>query len=117
MDIFELDQIATQRHRLGDAYLEFLRTASLSAGLYALSAGAIDRQVPHTEDEVYYVLRGRGAIQVGEESQAVKAGMLVFVPAHVVHRFHSIEEDLTLLVLFAPAEYTRVIQKNVEPDK
>jgi quercetin dioxygenase-like cupin family protein len=34
----------------------------------------------------------------------VSAGSLVYVPAQVEHRFYSIEEELTVLVFFAPAE-------------
>lgn len=30
--------------------------------------------------------------------------MIVYVPANVDHRFHNVEETLTTLVLFAPAE-------------
>ena len=33
----------------------------------------------------------------------VSQGDTVFVAAQVEHRFHSITEDLTLLVVFAPA--------------
>jgi hypothetical protein len=31
---------------------------------------------------------------------------MVYVPARVIHRFHTITEALTILVFFAPAEYT-----------
>ena len=41
-------------------YREFLRVPDLSAGLYVLEAGATDPQSPHTEDELYYVVAGRG---------------------------------------------------------
>ncbi|HEX9132852.1 MAG TPA: hypothetical protein VF844_11230 [Ktedonobacteraceae bacterium] len=34
------------------------------------------------------------------------AGTLVYVKANVEHRFHTITEDLRVLVFFAPAEYT-----------
>jgi quercetin dioxygenase-like cupin family protein len=44
---------------------------------------------------------------VGGEERPVQAGSAVFVAAEVEHRFHSIEEDLVLLVVFAPAEYTQ----------
>jgi hypothetical protein len=33
-------------------------------------------------------------------------GSVVYVAKTVEHKFHSIEEDLTLLVFFAPAEYS-----------
>jgi quercetin dioxygenase-like cupin family protein len=41
---------------------------------------------------------------VGEETQPVQPGSLVFVAAHVPHKFHDITEDLKLLVFFAPPE-------------
>jgi mannose-6-phosphate isomerase-like protein (cupin superfamily) len=66
----------------------------------------VDLQSPHTEDEVYYVVSGRAQITVAKENQAVQAGSIVYVAKNVEHRFHSIEEDLTVLVFFAPAEYS-----------
>jgi mannose-6-phosphate isomerase-like protein (cupin superfamily) len=106
MDAFELKQLLDQRERAQRAYLEFLRVPSLSAGLYVLPAGGTDPQQPHTEDEVYFIASGRGAIQVAGESRDVMAGSVVFVKAGDEHRFHSIAEDLVILVFFAPAEYT-----------
>ena len=75
-----------------------------------LAAGAVDAQEPHTEDEVYYIARGRGSIQVEHESRPVEAGSIVFVQANVEHRFHTITEDMSIIVFFSPAEYT-----NAEP--
>ena len=49
---------------------------------------------------------GRGMIRVGEEDREVTAGSIVFVEAGVDHRFHSVTEDMSILVFFAPAEYT-----------
>jgi mannose-6-phosphate isomerase-like protein (cupin superfamily) len=107
MEAFELAQLAAERKEKGDLYHEFLRVPALSMGLYELAAGSTDPQSPHTEDEVYYVARGRGFIRVGEEDRAVEAGSIVYVKANVEHRFHSISEDLSVLVFFAPAEYTQ----------
>lgn len=106
MQIFSLADIAEQG-RSERPYTEFLRVPAMSAGVYVLPAGAADPQQPHTEDELYIVLRGRARIQVAEEDAEVGPGVAVFVPANVVHRFHSIEEDLSVLVLFAPAEYSQ----------
>ena len=71
MDAFELAQLVTECSQSGSQYLEFIRKPSLSVGLYMLSAGAIDQQEPHTEDEVYYVVSGRASIQVDKESRPV----------------------------------------------
>jgi quercetin dioxygenase-like cupin family protein len=107
MEAFDLTRLLSGHDLSEEPYLEFLRVPSLSVGLYVLPAGATDPQQPHTEDEVYHVVSGRGRIQVGAEDRAVEAGTVVFVEAGVDHRFHAIAEDLTVLVFFAPAEGSR----------
>ena len=106
MDAYELADLAQQRARLDKLYLEFLRVPDLSMGLYQLPAGGTDPQSPHTEDEVYYVVSGKAQIMVADEDRDVQAGSVVYVAKNVEHRFHSIEEELTVLVFFAPAEYS-----------
>jgi mannose-6-phosphate isomerase-like protein (cupin superfamily) len=103
---YELDQLIQQRHDSNKLYLEFLKVPDLSMGVYVLPAGGTDPQSPHTEDEVYYVVSGRAMIRVADEDRAVQAGSIVYVAKNVEHRFHSIEEELTILVFFAPAEYS-----------
>ena len=87
-------------------YLEFLRRDSLSLGVYTLPVGGVDLQKPHAEDEAYYVLGGHASITVGDEARSVGPGDLIFVAKDLVHRFHTITSDLSLLVFFAPAEGT-----------
>jgi mannose-6-phosphate isomerase-like protein (cupin superfamily) len=76
-------------------------------GLYRLPAGGTDPQLPHTEDEVYYVVSGVAQINVAGEDRPVQAGSIVYVAANAPHKFHSIEQDLDVLVFFAPAEYAK----------
>ncbi len=102
-EAFTLLQVIEQRRRSGKSWLEFLRVPALSMGIYSLPAGAEDPQSPHTEDEVYYVVSGRAMLRVGSEDRVAEPGSILFVAANVTHRFHSIEEDLTSLVFFAPA--------------
>ena len=106
MGTSELPELSTRRAASGRLYLEFLRTGSMSLGLYTLPTGGEDPQSPHGEDEVYVVTAGRARLRVGEEDVAVEPGSIVFVPALVPHRFHSIESELSALVFFAPAEGT-----------
>jgi mannose-6-phosphate isomerase-like protein (cupin superfamily) len=101
---FTLAQVLEQHQTDGRAYCEFLRVPTLSMGIYKLPAGGTDRQHPHNEDEVYFVLEGQARFQMGEEDIAVESGHLLFVPAGVPHRFHDVASDLALLVFFAPAE-------------
>jgi mannose-6-phosphate isomerase-like protein (cupin superfamily) len=98
--------------RAADGYAgEVLRSDLLSVGLYLLQAGATDDQSPHNEDEVYYAISGRAKLRVGEQDHAVQPGTLLFVPALAVHLFHDIEEELVLVVFWAPPE------KSVQPKR
>jgi mannose-6-phosphate isomerase-like protein (cupin superfamily) len=107
MDAWELTDLIARRAAGGRPYLEFLTVPDLSAGLYVLAAGEEDRQSPHGEDEMYYAVSGRGRIRVADDDRVVEPGTVVFVAAAVPHRFHDITEDLTLLVMFGPAEGSR----------
>ena len=103
MDVFEMSDLLSQRAALGQLYLEFFAAPTMSIGVYELAAGSVDPQQPHTEDEVYYVVGGRGQVQIGDDDREICPGSVIFVGAGVGHRFHTILEDLKLLVVFAPA--------------
>ena len=104
MRSFQLSRLLDEAQHSGRAWLEFLREPSLSLGVYHLKAGEVDRQQPHTEDEVYYVVSGRCRFRAGDEEQEVGPGTVLFVGRLVEHRFFDITEDLTVLVMFAPPE-------------
>jgi mannose-6-phosphate isomerase-like protein (cupin superfamily) len=106
MQAYELAQLISQRADANKLYLEFLKVPDLSMGLYVLPAGSVDPQSPHTEDEVYYVVSGKAQILVADENREVQAGSIVYVAKNVAHRFHSIEKELTVVVFFAPTEYS-----------
>jgi mannose-6-phosphate isomerase-like protein (cupin superfamily) len=95
-----LDELRANRERSGKEHLPFFEVPSMRMGVYALAAGADDTQSPHEEDEVYYAVRGRAVLQVDSKDYPVEAGSLVFVAAHAVHKFHSIQEPLETLVIF-----------------
>jgi mannose-6-phosphate isomerase-like protein (cupin superfamily) len=100
----DLGRLAATHRRSPRRYLEALRTGGLSAGLYRVARDGEGDQRPHGEEEAYLVLEGRGRFRMGDEDFAVEPGHLFTVPARVEHRFHSITEDLLLLVFFAPPE-------------
>lgn len=101
---FHIDDLARERAAKGKLYLEFLRVPAMSAGIYVLVAGATDPQTLHHEDEMYYIVRGRAHMQIGSEHAEVRAGSVIFVEAEVEHRFYDVQEELQVLVFFAPAE-------------
>lgn len=103
-EVFDLDNLLARRDQGGRSYLEFLRVPAMSAGIYILPAGGTDLQRPHEQDEIYYVLSGRAKLRLANQEKPVAEGNVIFVEAKLDHRFFEIEEELVLLVVFAPAE-------------
>jgi mannose-6-phosphate isomerase-like protein (cupin superfamily) len=101
---YHIEGLGQQHTGQGKPFLEFLRVPAMSAGIYVLPKGSKDSQKPHDEDEIYYVIRGHARMQIGDESSEVRPGSLIFVEAGAKHRFYEIDEDLEVLVVFAPAE-------------
>ena len=91
----------------GVYWLEHLRVSDLSVGTYSIAAGADDDQEPHTEDEIYVVMAGQATLEAIGQPASVGPGSVIYVPAGEPHRFTKITSDLAVLVLFAPAEYSR----------
>jgi mannose-6-phosphate isomerase-like protein (cupin superfamily) len=99
-DLDELDKLAEQ----AQPYREFLRRRGMSLGIYVLPVGGTDRQRPHASDEVYVVLRGRGALEVQGREHEVSQGSVISVDHGEEHRFVNITDDLHVLVIFAPPD-------------
>lgn len=85
-------------------WVEHLRVPAMSVGTYSIRAGGVDDQTPHGEDEIYVVVSGRASFESGGQRVDVGPGSTLFVPALEEHRFLDVTEDLTLIVVFAPAE-------------
>ena len=104
MDAFDVDELVARLDTSNHDYAEFFRASSgtLSMTIAFWPAGGEDPQEPHAEDEVYYVASGRGKIRVADEDRDVQAGTVVYVAAGAGHSFHSIEEDLAVVVFWSP---------------
>lgn len=101
VEVFAISELLDQQAASGKPWLPFLKVPSLYCGMYVLKAGADDPQNPHQDDEVYYIESGRGKIRVNGEDHEAAPGGIIFVKAGAAHKFHSIEEDLKLLVFFS----------------
>ena len=98
----EQDQI-----RGSEPWVEFQRADHISTGLYVLAAGEHDEQEPHTEDEIYVCVGGRARFVTPSGECEVASGTVIFVPALEEHRFVDVAEQLSLVVVFGPAEGSR----------
>jgi mannose-6-phosphate isomerase-like protein (cupin superfamily) len=59
-----------------------------------------DTQTPHTQDEVYFVVSGTGTFRRGEDVVTFAPGDMLFVPAHVPHKFETMSDDFLTWVAF-----------------
>src|SRR5918998_4988887 len=82
----------------GARFAEVLEHGSLVVELYA--PRGTDPQTPHTRDEVYVIVQGSGEFLNDGERQRFGPGDLLFVPAHVPHRFERFTDDLAMWVIF-----------------
>lgn len=82
----------------GERVVSLLRHGSLEIELYA--PRGVDPQTPHTRDEVYVVVRGRGAFVNGTSREPFGPGDVLFVPAGRPHRFEDFTDDLAVWVIF-----------------
>jgi mannose-6-phosphate isomerase-like protein (cupin superfamily) len=90
--IASLPEHAAQRFR------EVFRHGTLQVEIYAPRGR--DEQTPHTRDEVYVVIRGRGMYTSDAGRTPFGPGDFLFAPAGVEHRFEDFSNDLAVWVLF-----------------
>jgi mannose-6-phosphate isomerase-like protein (cupin superfamily) len=60
----------------------------------------VDRQQPHSRDEVYVIARGKGEFVQGDQRVKFTAGDFLFAPAGVPHRFEKFSKDFATWVMF-----------------
>ena len=82
----------------GERFAKVLEHGSLVVEIYAPRGS--DPQQPHTRDELYVVVEGRGEFACGAERHAFAPGDVLFVPAGVEHRFENFTDDLVVWVVF-----------------
>lgn len=95
--------VARVKERLdaGVGGYEIVHTSQgLEIGVYVLVAPEPDRQQPHADDELYFVLEGGGVLEIEGRPVPLEQGQAVFVPAGADHRFTAYEH-LSVLVVFA----------------
>jgi mannose-6-phosphate isomerase-like protein (cupin superfamily) len=60
----------------------------------------VDRQKPHTRDEIYVVISGTGYFVNGSDRHPFEPGEVLFAPAGVEHRFEEFTKDFSTWVFF-----------------
>jgi mannose-6-phosphate isomerase-like protein (cupin superfamily) len=82
----------------GCEFVELFRHGALAVEFY--KPQRVDRQKPHSRDEVYVVVSGSGYFVVGGERRPFQAGEVLFAAAGVEHRFEAFTDDFATWVFF-----------------
>jgi len=85
----------------GKSYFHtFINKNNLAAGILRLEPGQEDTQAPHESDEIYYIVRGDGFLNIGGKDYTMSEGMSYFVAKDIEHRFHGNTEELVVVYFF-----------------
>ncbi|HMK32712.1 MAG TPA: cupin domain-containing protein [Nitrosopumilaceae archaeon] len=86
----------------GNSYFHtFINRDNLAAGILRLGPGEEDTQTPHDSDEIYYVIRGDGFLNIDGKDYSISEGMSYFVEKNLEHRFHGNKKELVVMYFFA----------------
>lgn len=96
--LHQLPGAATARYPQGAPFVQMLRHGSMTVELYRPQGQ--DLQTPHTQDELYVVVAGRGEFFCDGQTCEFGPGDCLFVPAGVEHRFSRFTEDFITWVIF-----------------
>lgn len=90
--------LATLAEQPGREFVSLFKHGSLEVEIY--QPKVVDKQKPHTRDEIYVVISGTGMFVNGDARLPFEPGEVLFVPAGVVHRFEDFTEDFATWVFF-----------------
>ncbi len=82
----------------GSEFITLFLHGSLQVEVY--KPKGVDRQQPHSRDEIYVIISGSGSFVLGSERQLFTAGEVLFVPAGIEHRFEEFTDDFATWVFF-----------------
>ncbi len=84
----------------------------LAAGLSIIPPHSRTDHISHIEGEMFYICEGCGKINVGEETQKVSPGTVVWVPPYIKHQLSNDSESAlkALWVLCPPGREENIIR-------
>lgn len=85
--------------KAGQRYVTIFRHGKLELEFY--QPLKTDPQLPHTRDEVYFVISGSGWFGRAGERQRFAPGEVLYVPAGVPHRFEEFTDDFATWAIFS----------------
>ncbi len=75
------------------AYLNCMKRMSFIVKHALQGRKAADLHSHHNHEQLYYILKGKGTVLVGDERQEVKEGDTVYLPSDIPHQIANRNED------------------------
>jgi mannose-6-phosphate isomerase-like protein (cupin superfamily) len=97
---FDINQYLKEIAKSDSYFHTFINKENLAAGILRLAPGEKDTQAPHGSDEIYYVIRGDGFLNIDGEDYAISDGLSYFVAKNLEHKFHGNKKELVVLYFF-----------------
>jgi mannose-6-phosphate isomerase-like protein (cupin superfamily) len=86
---------------LDSYFLDIMHTNSFDVGILRLNPGQKDTQGPHSVDELYFVVKGEGSINIQGKDQEIRKGSCIFIPSKTKHYFNGNKDQLIVLYIFS----------------
>jgi mannose-6-phosphate isomerase-like protein (cupin superfamily) len=98
--IFDIDNFLSNFPK-SRYFVDVMDTPTMEVGIINLKKDQEDTQQPHTSDEIYYVISGRGTIEIDGIKNEVNPGKIIYIPKKIRHSFHAFSNELIVLYIFA----------------
>ena len=86
-------------------YHTFVNRDNLAAGVLRLEPRDEDTQTPHESDEIYYIIRGDGFLNIAGKDYPVSEAKAYFVGKNIEHKFHGNTKELVVLYFFGGPDF------------
>ena len=96
--IFDLDTFLSNFPK-SRYFIDVMDTPTMTVGIINLKKDHEDTQQPHTSDEIYYIISGRGTIEIDGIKNEVNPGKIIYIPKKIHHSFHAISNELIVLYI------------------
>jgi len=97
---FDINEYLKNIPKSGSYYRTFINRNNLAAGVLRLQPGDEDTQTPHDSDEIYYVVKGDGFLNISGKDYKISEAKAYFVGKNIEHQFHDNKKELVVLYFF-----------------
>jgi mannose-6-phosphate isomerase-like protein (cupin superfamily) len=98
---FDTNEYVKNIEKSPSYYHTFINRDSLAAGILRLGPDEEDTQSPHANDELYYVIRGDGFLNIAGKDYPISEAKAYFVGKNIEHKFHGNKKELVVLYFFS----------------